>query len=251
MRATIYLVTNTVNGHTYVGVTRFTPERRWQAHRSVASRKPITYLHRAIAKYGPEAFTVESIATVVSVNDGSHVERDVIVRLAPAYNQTNGGEFTVGKAHSPETVAKRAASNRGLRRTPSQNAANSAQAKARHARDPKYTEMARAALAKGRANCDHVKRIAAVKEHHKTYKWSDESRAKLSAACICRVHSPDVIARISASNKKPVICTTLGLTFPSCEAAAEHLGIARAGIYKVCGGKHKRFNGLVFQYGAK
>ena len=32
MRATVYLVTNAVNGKTYVGVTRFSVAKRWGEH---------------------------------------------------------------------------------------------------------------------------------------------------------------------------------------------------------------------------
>ena len=53
----IYVLTNTVNGKSYVGQTWNTPEKRWKQHvgQSGTSRFPISC---AIRKYGAASFTL-------------------------------------------------------------------------------------------------------------------------------------------------------------------------------------------------
>lgn len=246
--ATVYLATNTVNGHTYVGVTRFTPERRWQGHRSVASRSPVTYLHRAIARYGAEAFSLEPVASVLSVEYGSEVERAVISRMAPTYNQTNGGEFTSGRKHTPETIARIVAGNVGKRRTPEQKAANSAQAKARWASDPKYREMALAASAKGRANTDQQKRIASVRKVMCGRKMDPEHKERLRAISLGSKRSKESIASGAEKRNKSVVCIETGLCFKSVSQASASTGISISGISMVCLGKRSKVHGLTFKF---
>src|SRR5688572_30215850 len=135
---TIYLVTNTVNGHTYVGVTRFPLEKRWSEHVTKSRMAHHTYLHRAIAKYGPQAFTVEPIASCLDTLQASAVERAVIQRIQPTYNQTNGGEFTVGRRVSPDVAERIRRGNVGKTRTPEQRAANAALKRKQLLERPEY-----------------------------------------------------------------------------------------------------------------
>jgi len=60
----IYKVTNTVNGKMYIGQTSRTIEERWKEHLSDTFghyTKFVSPLHRAILKYGLDAFAVEQI----------------------------------------------------------------------------------------------------------------------------------------------------------------------------------------------
>ena len=60
----IYKVTNTVNGKLYIGQTSRTIEVRWREHIQDAfgrNNKGFFALHRAIKKYGKDAFKIEQI----------------------------------------------------------------------------------------------------------------------------------------------------------------------------------------------
>ena len=113
MRPEVYLVRNLLNSHSYVGVTTQGVLRRWTQHCYTARRKSVTYLHRAIAKYGPESFEVEKIGVAVGLEDGSLFEQMLIKQHKPEYNQTNGGELTVGRRVSEEVRQKMSASAKG------------------------------------------------------------------------------------------------------------------------------------------
>lgn len=93
----IYKITNKVNGHCYVGQSRYI-EKRWSNH-IVASHnkndKGYEYpLYRAIRKYGLENFDFSVIeeCTIDQLN-----EREVfwIKEYSPEYNQTIGGDYKV------------------------------------------------------------------------------------------------------------------------------------------------------------
>ena len=247
--ATVYLVTNTVNGHAYVGVTRFTAEHRWAQHVTKAGRgRARTYLHRAIAKHGTDVFSVEAVASCLSVECAGDVERAVIQRLRPVYNQTNGGEITSGRRLTVETVEKMRAKAIGRKSTPEQNAANRERTAERWQQDASFRKTALAALSRGRVNVDQQKRITAAAKSARERVWTVESRAKLSASRMGRVHSREVIERIRQSKKKPVECIELKTVFDSASEAAEGTGVSVTSVSRVCLGAMRSANGLTFQY---
>lgn len=113
----IYLITNTVTGHRYVGQTSRTVTARWKQHVSDALHKPnkMTLMGRAIRKYGAESFSVETIGQFT--NCLGEAEKLFIAELntfAPnGYNLTQGGDGgMVGYKHTPLAIAKIAASSR-------------------------------------------------------------------------------------------------------------------------------------------
>lgn len=125
MSASIYRITNKVNGKCYVGQTIQGLEKRWRGH-CKASKHGTTYLSNAIQKYGSESFAVELLeeTTTEHLNDR---ERYWIAKLKPAYNMTEGGEGGIpsdevrdklraaklGKSLSIEHRAKMSASHSG------------------------------------------------------------------------------------------------------------------------------------------
>ncbi len=180
-RAVIYLVVNDVTGDTYIGVTQYTVADRWRRHVYTAMTAPRTRLHCAIADHGANAFSVTHIATCLQIEEAIKAEQEIISEWRPTYNQTNGGQFTVGKKLTPEIVAKIRAGNIGKKRTAEQNKANSEKAKERY-QDPIYRAKILAALEKARAAVDRNKQRAAASKASGERVWSDASRAKLSAS---------------------------------------------------------------------
>ena len=68
MHWVVYIITNTVNGKIYIGKTRDMAVR-WIDHKAKANRgdqRP--GLHRAIRKYGPDAFVVRLLASFCFTN---------------------------------------------------------------------------------------------------------------------------------------------------------------------------------------
>jgi group I intron endonuclease len=92
-----YLVTNTMNGKKYVGITVQKPTRRWNAHKRSAANGDGQLLHRAIAAHGLENFTFEVVASARSVADLLALEAILIAQHNSrsangfGYNLTAGG----------------------------------------------------------------------------------------------------------------------------------------------------------------
>ena len=246
--ATVYLITNTTNGNTYVGVTRFAAEKRWREHCYTAKREPKTRLHRAIAKYGVEAFTVEPVATVMHADDAAGVEREVIMSLSPVYNQTNGGEIVIGRRVTREVAERIRAANTGKKRTDAQKRANGELKKRYWAEHPEARGEILAALARGRANVSEERRLAAVRAAALAGKLGRPLTPERLAIQLTNLNTPEARSKAAASKRKPVECVTLNATFDSLLDAAEATGIDFGTISSVCLGKRKHTHGLVFQY---
>lgn len=102
----IYMITGP-NGKRYIGKTRHrNVESRWREHIAHAERGAQQVLHKAIRKYGAEAFTLVVLCECVDAREASVVERGLIAQYgtywsaAAGYNMTCGGEGTTGRKHS-------------------------------------------------------------------------------------------------------------------------------------------------------
>lgn len=242
----IYVATNTITGKQYVGLTTVGVDKRWSNHVTY-SRSPRTYFHKAIAKYGPSAFQVKEYASAINKKFLSELEKDVIQQIKPAYNQTNGGEVTFGRKYDDETKECIRLKNTGKKRTLEQKEKNREQKLAWFASHPEQKQKVAQQLAKARLLVDETKRLAAVQQSAKNRSWSDESRAKLSASCKGRRHTPDVIAKMAASKRRKVVCVQTGVVYPCAADAAEVISAHKTSVNAAC--KHgRKVYGFNFKY---
>lgn len=173
----------------YVGFTIKSIEQRWADHVSNCKHSKCA-LHRAMRKYGVANFSVQLVAehndAEFALNTlepmyiaafGTHVSQN-------GYNMTWGGERPPswqGKKHSPETIAKIAAGNKG---------------KNKGRKHSPETIAKRSAACKGRKlSAEHRAKIAAANRNR-----SPETRAKFVAAAANP--SPETRAKISAAAKE-------------------------------------------------
>lgn len=128
---TVYKITNTKNSKIYIGYTGQTIEQRWRRHcRDAFSGKYDYKFVRAIKKYGPESFIIETLEIVESKDAGLSRERELIKEYNSrelGYNTHEGGKgghtgayhkvgrsgaanHMYGKHHTEESKAKQRAS---------------------------------------------------------------------------------------------------------------------------------------------
>lgn len=102
----VYIATNIVNGHRYVGFTSVGLEKRRRKHIQDSKRdKRCPKFHNALCKYGEEAFNWKIVATFDTANKAIAEEIRLIAELNPEYNVTTGGEGTPGvAAHNRKPV---------------------------------------------------------------------------------------------------------------------------------------------------
>ena len=113
----IYLITNTINGHMYVGQS-IGIHKRWREHCALKDSHS-SLVEKAIAKYGVENFSFEIIITLENDTDKlNDAEREWIAILNTYedknhYNQTPGGDFSPMKV--PDIVAKISGENNPMK----------------------------------------------------------------------------------------------------------------------------------------
>jgi len=109
MSVTIYVLTNTVNNKQYVGLTKGTIQNRFKCHVQDSRAGSECAIHRAIRKYGKEAFLLEAVDTAPTLAELKLKEIEWIARLGTfgnGYNMTRGGDGCNGHKRSEETKGK-------------------------------------------------------------------------------------------------------------------------------------------------
>lgn len=106
----LYKHTNVVNGKSYIGWTSTTLEKRWQLHCQHANNFSSCLFHRAIMKYGVDAW----IHDILEIHDTQELAKAAEIRLISThqtfctdhpdrgYNMTRGGDGLSGYQISPE-----------------------------------------------------------------------------------------------------------------------------------------------------
>lgn len=218
----VYLARCMVNGKGYVGKTTYSLSFRKACHKSDAEKGVQLAFHRAIRKYGWDAFAW-SILTEDDNNEFlCFMEQKWIKRLgtrAPnGYNLTDGGEGTVGLCHSEETKKKISDARIGIEFTPehrkklgdshrgrprSKEAVEKTIAANTGRKNTEETKLKMSIAAKNRAPVtEETKKI--LSESHMGIKRSLESRIKQSESAKGKPKPPRTAehkAKISATLK--------------------------------------------------
>lgn len=113
-----YLVTCSITGKHYIGITSRTIKRRWAEHLYDArSGRTAMLISRAIAKHGAESFCIKVLCSANSWPEICAVEAALIdqhgTRSPSGYNLSEGGEGPFGVKHSAEAVERSASKHRG------------------------------------------------------------------------------------------------------------------------------------------
>lgn len=84
----IYKIINKIDGKFYIGKTTKLINTRFQFH-YYAHKNKMTYLYKAMRKYGFNNFDIQIIEETTSLDER---EKYWITKLKPQYNMTSGGE---------------------------------------------------------------------------------------------------------------------------------------------------------------
>lgn len=119
---TVYLIENQINNKRYVGITSHSMQQRLtRHHRCAQHHSPRYLLHRAMKKYGTDAFTCTAVLTVSTAVEAKQQEIRLIAELqtfyldypAKGYNMTRGGDGLTGYKHTEDTRRKMRLTNSG------------------------------------------------------------------------------------------------------------------------------------------
>ena len=119
---TVYLVYCPESGKGYVGKTVRPLELRWSEHCQRAIGGSSFPLHRAILKYGAQAFECIVLAETENLPELNAIEVEQIkthkTKVPNGYNLTDGGDGSAGYIRSRETRARMSAARNGKKNSP-------------------------------------------------------------------------------------------------------------------------------------
>lgn len=189
-----------------------------------------TPFHRAIRKYGMDAFEFYVLNECSTFQEACRLEREYIAEHAPEYNMTRGGDGAMGYRHTDEAKQVMSEKKRGR---PS------------HMVGKTHSEETRKKLSaalkgkpsfwKGKKVPDHVH--AARKAAFEVWQRNkDAVRAALEPA--------------RQATRRKVVCLNDGCVFDSITAAALKYDLDHSSITEVCKnrGPRRMAGGLVFRY---
>ena len=182
----VYVITNVLNGKRYIGLTSRSLAKRWLAHKSDARRGSRSALHRAIRKYGEEAFRVSVLASLMpnlGHDDLRLLERDLIAQegtfsFEAGYNRNPGGDglakgATTSRKGKPLSEEQRAKLREAWARNPDRRSAQAERNRKGHS--PETRAKITAANLK-------PERVEALRARNAVMNQSAEHKAKLKAA---------------------------------------------------------------------
>lgn len=178
----IYLITNLVNGKSYVGITRRSVDERWAEHLQDASgAKSRRALTNAIRKYGVSAFNIEEIGKADDWDSLCAAEIELIESLqtkVPAgYNMTNGGDGARGLCN--EALERMRDKCKMHRHSVETKLKISAAGKGRKVSDETRRKISERHIGKT-LTVEHKEKLSAAKLGKKMPPRSDEHKRKIS-----------------------------------------------------------------------
>lgn len=107
----VYKITNKVTNKVYIGITNQGSGARYRHHWYESRIGEPSPIHRSMAKYGEENFTLEIIDFADTYDELKEKEKYWIkqynsIDRTIGYNLTEGGDGTFGRKHSEETKEK-------------------------------------------------------------------------------------------------------------------------------------------------
>ncbi|HXP23602.1 MAG TPA: GIY-YIG nuclease family protein, partial [Candidatus Sulfotelmatobacter sp.] len=229
MSSGIYIITNTINGKRYIGLsTRI--KRRIMEHRTPRNLQRSTVLARAFRKYGIENFKFE-VLEECEPSLLAERERFWIAQLKPEYNMTTGGDGSPGHITTDEVKARLSAAAKAQWATMSE--------------DQKQQRVDNNLKRPPRGHPVSEITRQKIREKLTGSKASFQAIAKRSA-------SQKIAMRGNQNGNKPVVGidpdSYWSQWYPSIIQAAQEVGIHSAGITSVLKGRQKTAGGLLWQY---
>lgn len=162
-----YLLTNSVNGRRYVGITGTSLSKRWRRHRQKARAGTRRPLYAAMRKYGEGSFCIEELGVFASWEAACRAEVTLIRDLGTrreqrGYNITAGGEGTPGRKITDSEKAKAQATKAAWPhsvRVAAKQAHHEGLLRSYQERDPKVEVERRTKIAEGRRK--HLRSLSA------------------------------------------------------------------------------------------
>lgn len=257
----IYLATNAVNGKRYIGATVKSLVRRKGEHIIAAKRGAGYMFHKAIRKYGEDAFQWTILKRCSSRDELMKEEIRLIADLRPEYNITVGGRGIVGVPRTEEWKKKISKAQKGRKLSPERRAALKAAFRPESIyrsvvclHDGKWFESIKGAAKHYGISVNNVRSVAngsqtIAKGLSFVYSKTPLSAEECAAHLLILQGKRDkaMSRRKSGHRNRSVICINDGREFRSAVAAERELGLPKGRVRQACGDGGQTA-GLRFRY---
>lgn len=205
----IYVITNTINGKKYIGMTSRSVRRRWRNHVSASKHENdgmySSPLQADIREYGEDCFTHQVLVTTEDKELAMQLEDEITIMLNT--HVPNGYNRIVGHRSVHTEDSKKKISEKAKGRTHSEETKRKMSENNSEKNNPFYGK------------------------HH-----TEETKKKISE-------------NTSEKLSKPVMCVETGVMFTNAEEASRWAGLKdRTGISRCCTGKQKTAGGYHWKY---
>jgi group I intron endonuclease len=251
----------TPSGKMYVGVTSQKPSRRWNNGNGYSRNK---YFSRAIYKYGWDNITHEILASDLTKEEASLMERDLINDLDltnpyKGYNLESGGYYgyelnDLSKHKMSESKKGKYVGNKnpmyGKKHTDESKRKMSEALKGRVITDEWRKHISEKMSGEGNP-------MYGVPSPMKGKKFTQEHRNKISAALSGRKLSEETKRKLSQSKIGKTVKAVMMINpithdliriYPSITKASEDINISACCISNCCAGRSKTAGGYVWKY---
>ena len=199
----VYLAENTVNGKSYVGKTTERLCNRKSVHKAYAKRGSKFPFHRAIVKYGFDAFKWRILEETDDPIELAEIEKRCILwmetKVPYGYNLTDGGDGCSGFVRSEEWKAK--VSKTLMGHSVSETTRKKISIAVKKAMTPECkAKISRAVAGKKRKPCSEETK-AKIGEANRRIAQSEEYKAKRSEISKQLWQSPEYRRKVTAAMK--------------------------------------------------
>jgi group I intron endonuclease len=196
----VYVITNTVNGHKYIGSAINLNRRKGEHFAALDKGKHHSaYLQRAYNKYGKSCFTF-SVLKYCNRSELIDFEQQAMDQYRPEYNIAPRAGSQLGYKHTKETLAKLSKKLKGRIISPEQREKLRA-ALVGKKRPSGVVEKIRKGLLGRVMSSDWRANLSAS---HKGNKHTPEQIEKIRAAHLGRKNTPETIAKMKESARRRV-----------------------------------------------
>lgn len=265
----VYIAVNLVNGKKYIGITSCGLTKRKQAHirRAFKGAEKNNILHRAIRKYGSEAFSFSILKGYSNFDEALKEEIRLIGLLEPEYNLTKGGEGHLGYSPSTETRLKISRAHNGNKYNLGRKTGETTKEKLRllglKNRDTFIKNVGTKGQEASRVpviclNDARIFNSVIEAAHHYQAPHADISKMCKGVKRFQTVkgrkfayYTGQLIAVQPLEfkdSKKRVVCLNDGRVFDKIKDAARFYKVARTSISAICREKQRTVNNLTFMY---
>lgn len=262
----VYIATNSINGHRYIGATKHDiPHRRRKHFSDAKAKRPYCRVfNAAIRKYGETSFVWEVVFRSVSIDDVMREEIRLIAEMKPEYNITAGGRGLIGLPRTKEWLEKMSIAARGKKLSPAHRASNAVRLQVlrekRHRsvvclNDGKFYASCKDAAEAYGITHSNIRSVAeggqATTKGGLSFHFSKAPMSR--EECDSRIQwlltrKEKQIRRSQEGRRKPVLCVSDGTSYPDVKSAGAAYGLKPGTVGALCRGGGRSVSGFSFTF---